>query len=170
MAVVDAVIAMAVTAPVVFGVRGLPHAHDGKLDGLVYLLCISMCGAPFGLVAVTSRRRRLGGEKQDFENALPLADPEAIPAARDSLRRCVGDLVVLFALPALFFGLFWSPWGVLGACSLVPERVIKGVGAFLWERRHGVLLWKGRVEDQPLGKGRLLYSSPRKGARVKRPV
>ncbi|MFJ6837035.1 hypothetical protein [Streptomyces sp. NPDC091209] len=35
------------------------------------------------------------------------------------------------------------------------------MGAFFWERRHGVVLWRGRVEEQPLGKGRYLCSSPR---------
>ncbi|ELP69347.1 hypothetical protein ACKI1I_40695 [Streptomyces turgidiscabies] len=41
------------------------------------------------------------------------------------------------------------------------ERIVKGVYVYFWERRHGVLLWRGRVEEQPLGKDQFLYSSPR---------
>lgn len=44
---------------------------------------------------------------------------------------------------------------------LVPERLTKGAYATYWERRHGVLLWRGHVPDQPLGKGQYLYSSLR---------
>lgn len=59
------------------------------------------------------------------------------------------------------YGLLWNPWAVAWAVLLVPERIVKGVYVFFWERRHGVLLWFGNVEEQPLGKGEFLYSSPR---------
>lgn len=159
--VVEAGVAMAVTAPVVFGVRGLPQQVDSaKVDLLLYFAGLS---ALFGLLAASTRLSWLGGEKRDFESAVPLTDPEAIlPAPRESLRRSFhGVFVVVVGLPSLVFGLLWGPWAIGWAVFLVPERIVKGVYVFFWERRHGVLLWRGQVEEQPLGKDQFLYSSPR---------
>ncbi|MER7186833.1 hypothetical protein ABT404_46495 [Streptomyces hyaluromycini] len=159
-AVVEAGAAMAVTAPVVLGVRGLPQVDTLKVALLLYFAGAS---AFFGLLAVSTGSRWLGGEKRDFESAVPLADPEAIlPASRESWRRSFdGVFAVLVALPSLVFGLLWSPWAIGWAVFFVPERIVKGVYVFFWERRHGLLLWRGRVEEQPLGKDQFLYSSPR---------
>lgn len=158
--VVEAGIAVAVTAPVVFGVRGLP-----QVDSAMVALLLSFAGASalFGLLAVSTRLNWLGGEKRDFESAVPLTDPEAIlPAPRESLRRSFdGGFVVIVGLPFLVFGLLWAPWAIGSAVLFVPERIVKGVYVFFWERRHGVLLWRGKVEEQPLGKGQFLCSSPR---------
>ncbi|MFE2536565.1 hypothetical protein [Streptomyces sp. NPDC059371] len=56
-AIVEAGVAMAVTAPVVFGVRGLPEAGIRKALPLV---CILGAGALFGLPAVSMREQPLG--------------------------------------------------------------------------------------------------------------
>ncbi|MFD5521085.1 hypothetical protein [Streptomyces sp. NPDC127066] len=159
-AIVEVGVAMAVTAPVVFGVRGLPEAESRKALALV---CIVGASALFGLLAVSTRSYWVGGEKRDFESAVPLTDPEAtLPAPRESMRRSFAPPFVVFvALPSLGFGLLWDPWAIGWGLFFVPERVVKGVYVFFWERRHGVLLWYGNVEEQPLGKGRFLYSSPR---------
>lgn len=57
----------------------------------------------------------------------------------------------------LVFSLLWGSWAIGWAAFFVPERIVKGVYAFFWERRHGVLLWRGRVEEQPLGKDQFPY-------------
>ncbi|ELP69341.1 hypothetical protein STRTUCAR8_03761 [Streptomyces turgidiscabies Car8] len=82
--IVEAGVAIVITAPVVFGIRGLPQAES---DMPLFLLGLSGISAFFGLVAVLTRSQWLGGEKRDFENAVPLAEPEAIPAPRESMRR-----------------------------------------------------------------------------------
>ncbi|MFD4599277.1 hypothetical protein ACFWPQ_14745 [Streptomyces sp. NPDC058464] len=159
--VVEAGAALAVTAPVVFGVRGLPQDDSNFVAILLYL---AGCSVFFSLLAVSTRSRWLGGEKRDFESAVPLADPEAIlPTPRESLRRSFdGAFVVLIGLMSLVFGLVWGLAAIgFAVVFLVPERIVKGVYAFFWERRHGVLLWRGQVVAQPLGKDQFLYSSPR---------
>ncbi|MEU9878088.1 hypothetical protein [Streptomyces phaeochromogenes] len=159
-AVVEVGVAMAVTAPVVFGVRGLPQADSGEVFLALYLAGVS---ALFGLLAVSTRPWWLGGEKRDLESAVPLTDPKAVLSApRESMRRSFhGSFIVTVGLPTLAFGLLWDPWGAAWGIVFIPERLVKGVYVSFWERRHGVLLWRGRVEEQPLGKGQFLYSSPR---------
>ena len=151
---------MALAAPVAFGVRGVPQVDSDKAAVLLYLAGAS---AFFGLVAVATRLDWLGGEKGDFETAVPLAAPEAIlPSPRESWRRSFNaGFVVIVAVPSLAFGLLWSPWAIGWLVFFVPERIVKGVYALFWERRHGVLLWRGAVEEQPLAKGQFLYSSLR---------
>ena len=158
--IVEVAVAMAVTAPVVFGVRGLPQGASGEV---LYVLSVFGASALFGLLAISPRSHWVGGEKRDFESAVALNDPEALlPAPRESMRRSFdGSFVVFVALSCLVFGLLWGLWGVGWAVVFIPERIVKGVYASFWERRHGVLLWRGRVEAQPLGKGQFLYSSPR---------
>ncbi|NEB02727.1 hypothetical protein [Streptomyces sp. SID13726] len=160
MTVVEVGAAVAVSAPVAFGVRGLPQLDSAKVAALLYLAGAS---AFFGLLAVSTRLNWLGGEKGDFESAVPLTAPEAIlPSPRKSLLRSFDvAFVVIVTLPSLAFGLLWSPWGIGWLVFFVPERIVKGVYALLWERRHDVLLWRGSVAEQPLGKGQFLYSSPR---------
>jgi len=158
--VVEVAVATAVTAPVVFVVRGLPQADGGKVFLALYLA--GVC-ALLGLLAVLTRPWWMSGEKGDYESAIPLNDPEAIlPAPRESMRRSFhGSFIVTVGLPILGFGLFWDPWAVAWGILFIPERLVKGVYVSFWERRHGVLLWRGTVEEQPLGKGQSLYSSPR---------
>ncbi|MER6441613.1 hypothetical protein ABT275_35445 [Streptomyces sp. NPDC001185] len=155
--VVEVAVAMAVVAPVVLVVHGLPQDNY-----VLPAMCLIGASALFGLLAVLTRSGWLGGEKRDFENAVPLADPEAIPTPQESLRRSFdGPFAVVVAVPTLVLGLIWGPWGMTWALFLVPERIVKGVYIYFWERHHGVLLWRGRVEEQPLEKSQFLYSSPR---------
>lgn len=72
-----------------------------------------------------------------------------------------GSFVVIVGLMTLVLGLLWGPWAASWGIVFIPERIVKGVYVSFWERRHGVLLWLGRVEEQPLGKDQRLYSSPR---------
>ncbi|MER6331895.1 hypothetical protein ABT298_21675 [Streptomyces sp. NPDC001034] len=158
MAVAEAVGALVVTATVVFGVRGVP-GDEGEWRFLAFLAAFS---AVDGVLSCT-RLRWLGGEKRRFENAVPLANPDSVlPAPRESLRRSfdVGFGVFLMSL-GLVFSLIWVPIMALWAVLFLPERLVKGAYGFHWERRHGILLWRGCVPEQPLGKGQYLYSSAR---------
>lgn len=159
-AVVEVGIATAVTAPVVIALRGLPQTGSGEVFLALWLVVVM---ALIGLQEVLTRSWWLGGEKRDFESALPLTDPEAIlPVPRESMRRSFhGSFIVTVGLPILLFGLLWDPWGVAWGVVFIPERFVKGVYVSFWERRHGIFLWLGRVEEQPLGKDQRLYSSPR---------
>lgn len=151
--------AVAITAPVVFGVRGVP-----TISSELWLTFLVLGGvtAAFGVLAC-SRWSWLGGEKRDFETAVPLANAKAVlPAPKEALRRSFyGGFVALLVVPCLVVGLIWEPLVVFWPFVFVPDRAVKGVYAASWERRHGVLLWRGHVEEQPLGKGQFLYSSER---------
>ncbi|MER5685485.1 hypothetical protein [Streptomyces sp. NPDC002205] len=158
MAVAEAVGAAAVTAPVVFGVHGVPK-FDVDWRGLAILVAFS---AVNGVLACT-RLRWLGGEKQEFEDAVPLANPDsALPTPGESLRRSFDmGFAVFLVLFGLIVGLVWAPIMALWSLLFLPDRLIKGAYGGYWERRHGVLLWRGCVPEQPLGKGQYLYSSVR---------
>ncbi|WP_406420571.1 hypothetical protein OH809_23315 [Streptomyces sp. NBC_00873] len=158
MAAAEAVGATVVTAPVVFGVRGVPR-DEGEWWCLALLAAFS---AVNGVLACT-RLRWLGGEKREFEDAVPLANPDSVlPTPRESFRRSFDWGFVVFAmLFGLVFSLIWVPVMALWSLLFLPERLIKGAYGIYWERRHGVLLWRGRVPEQPLGKGQYLYSSVR---------
>lgn len=158
--VAEAAAVMALAAPLAFIVHGLQPFEGGNVAGLQ---CVAGASALWGLSAASTRSKWLAGERGDFETAVPLTAPEAIlPSPRQSLRRSFNPaFVVIAALPSLAFGLLWSPWAIGWILFLVPQRIAKGVYAYVWERRHGVLLWRGAVEEQPLAKGQFLYSSPR---------
>ncbi len=158
MAVAEAVGATLVTVPVVFGVRGVPRG-EGDWRALALLAAFS---AVNGVLACT-RLSWLGGEKREFEDAVPLADPDSVlPTPRESLRRSIDrGFAVFLMLFGLVFALIWVPIMALWSVLFLPERLIKAAYGTYWERRHGVLLWRGHVPEQPLGKGQYLYSSVR---------
>ncbi|MFD3492360.1 hypothetical protein ACFWWB_17615 [Streptomyces sp. NPDC058690] len=158
-AVAEAVGAAAVTAPVVFAVHGVP-----KFDGDSRVLAILAAFSAVNGVLAGTRLRWLGGEKQEFEDAVPLADPDSVlPTPGESLRRSFDKSAVFLVLFGLTVGLVWAaPIMAFWSLIFLPERLIKGAYGSFWERRHGVLLWQGRVPEQPLGKGQYLYSSVRK--------
>ncbi|MGW3356932.1 hypothetical protein ACWDFL_16140 [Streptomyces bungoensis] len=158
MAVVEGVAATVVVAAVVFGVRGVPV---GEVHW-PFIALVTAFSAVNGVLACT-RLRWLGGAKRDFEYAVPLANPDyVLPTPRESLRRSFDWSSALLSVSVgLAFSLTWLPIMAFWSLLLVPERLIKGAYGILWERRHGVLLWRGRVPEQPLGEGQHLYSSAR---------
>lgn len=159
--VAEAAATMAVTVPVVFAVRGVPRP-DAEIWRVGAVLAAFF--AVFGLLSCFVGW--LGGEKKDFETALALADPDSVlPTPRESWRRSFGTGFVIFmAVGCLFIALTWEPMIVFWPLVLVPERVVKGAYAAHWERRHGLVLWRGHVADQPLGEKQYLYSSVRQSA------
>ncbi|MET8538831.1 hypothetical protein ABZV67_46180 [Streptomyces sp. NPDC005065] len=157
--VIEAVCAVAINASVMFGVRGVPRIDAGAGWLLVFFIALD---AVFGVLACT-RLKWLGGEKRDFESAVPLANPDTVlPTRGESFRRSFDwGFFAFLVVPCLVVALVWEPLVALWPLVLVPDRLAKGAYATYWERRHGVLLWRGHVLDQPLGKGQYLYSSVR---------
>uniref|UniRef100_A0AAU3ICW7 Uncharacterized protein n=1 Tax=Streptomyces sp. NBC_01393 TaxID=2903851 RepID=A0AAU3ICW7_9ACTN len=110
---------------------------------MAVFLILAGAGASFGLPAGMTGVRRLGGEKCDFDSAVPLADFQAVlPAPGESLRRSFdAGFVVFSGLPCLVLGLAWRSWAVLFSyVFFAPERVAKRASVLVWERRRGVLL------------------------------
>lgn len=157
----EAAVALCVTVPVVFGLRDVP-VSDAELW---------RAGAAVALVLVISGLLSCtvgwpGSEKRDFETALPLTDPESVlPTPGESLRRSFGwGFVGFLVVVGLVLALTWEPLAVFWPLLFVPVRMVTGAYAAYWERRHGLVLWRGQVADQPLGEEQALYSSVRRPA------
>lgn len=156
--VVQAVCAVAISAPVTFGMRGTPKADAGWSAVFIALSVVSTLS---GVLACT-RSTRVDGGKRDFERAVPLNPDTVLPTLGKSLPRSLALRFIAFlVVPTLIAALFWEPWMAIMPLVLVPERLAKAAYAAYWERRHGVMLWRGHVPDQPLEKGQYLYSSVR---------
>ncbi|MPY53157.1 hypothetical protein [Streptomyces acidicola] len=163
MTVVEAVCALAVTVPVVFGVRDVPPSIDADLQ--LFSTVLMAFAALNGVLACT-RLTWFGGEKQDFESAVPVADPGTVRRALETSLRQSFDWssFVLLVVMSTAMGLILDPLMAFFPLLVVPERLVKWAYATYWERRHGVVLWRGHVPEQPLGKGQRLYSSRREPA------
>ncbi|MFF2848784.1 hypothetical protein ACFVT5_21020 [Streptomyces sp. NPDC058001] len=157
MGVTMAVCASAISAVVAFVVRGFPAADD---DGGRWVLLFLVGSCALGGLLGVSRLPHLS-ELRMFEAAVPLNDPEAVLPRDDTVRRHLVDVQILliFLVPSLGLALFWSPWAVLYPLPLAAEWLVRTGVAARWERRHGLLLWRGDLKEQPLGKGQMLYSS-----------
>ncbi|MFD4975837.1 hypothetical protein [Streptomyces sp. NPDC058424] len=156
--VTEAVCAVAISASAVFGVRGIPKVDVGwRLAAAVIAL-----SAVFGVLACT-RLRWLGNEKRDFEEAVPLTPDTVLPTLGESLRRSLDvGFVAYLAVSTPVVALFWETLVALRPLMFVPDRLAKAAYAAYWERRHGVMLSRGHVPDQPLDEGQYLYSSVRR--------
>ncbi|OUD02970.1 hypothetical protein [Streptomyces swartbergensis] len=88
---------------------------------------------------------------RDYDKAVPVEDTGAVVPADASLRDSWFNwpVLVLYLLFVLPISVFWEPWvtGIalwsaldwLGQAALVAH----------WERRHGLLLWRGHVGSRP---------------------
>ncbi|MGX4695162.1 hypothetical protein [Streptomyces sp. JNUCC 63] len=155
--IAEAVCAVAISVPVVFGVRGIPKVDAGWRAAVAVIAL----GAVYGVLTST-RLTWLGGEKRDFERAVPLNPDTALPTPGESLRHSLdGRFVAFLVVSTLVVALFWEPLAALLPLIFVPDRLAKAAYAAYWERRHGIMLWRGHVPDQPLEEGQYLYSSIR---------
>lgn len=152
---------MIVTVPVVLGLRDVPESAAE----------LWRAGAAVAAVLAVSALLSCtvgwpGSEKRDFETALPLADLESVlPTPKESLRRSFGWPFVGFLVAvSLVAALAWEPVAVFLPLLFVPARMVTGTYAAYWERRHGLLLWRGQVTGRPLGEKQSLYSSVRQPA------
>ncbi|MFD5778685.1 hypothetical protein ACFVWX_08620 [Streptomyces sp. NPDC058220] len=160
--VTTAVCASAVGTLVAFSVRGIPAEDDshGRLV-VLFLFGLGALGALFAASPVPGI-----GEVRTFKAAMPLNDPEAVlPSGNAPVRQRLFSwpFLLMLLVPSLIAALFWSPWAALYPLPLSVEWLTRACVAARWERRHGLLLWRGEVAEQPLGKGQLLYTSVRPG-------
>ncbi|MFG3295147.1 hypothetical protein ACGF3G_40900 [Streptomyces sp. NPDC048179] len=154
MGVAMAVCACAISAPVAFGVRGTPAVDNGAF----WMAPLFVFGtiALAGILAAT--RLKGVGEIRLFEEAVPVEDPGMIRPIDRSLRHNLVSTPILIVLlvPALVMGLAANPWLTLVHLPLALDWLIRAGIAACWEKRHGVLLWRGYVPDRPW---ELSYSS-----------
>jgi hypothetical protein len=92
------------------------------------------------------------GSHREFEKAVPLEENGRVPPADVPLRRdhpVSGRLLFLYVVLTLPVALLWEPW-VTVVC---PGSAIAWLGdaavAAHWERRHGLVLWRGHVRGSP---------------------
>lgn len=156
-----AVCAAVVSAGVVFGVDGPPETPRGLWRAVAGGLLLLALTAGFGVLTVS--RLRWFGEGRDFDQAVPLADPGAVlPAPGREYRDSVNVYLLVFMVAsALAGGLLWERDLALYPLMFASAWLARAGWVARWERRHGLLLWNGRVPTQPLEEGRSLYSSVR---------
>jgi len=147
MGVAMAVCACLVSAPVAFGVRGIPAVvDDGVWMGILLVLGGNVL---FGMLEAS--RLKWFSEVRTFEEAVPLDDLETPRSADYSLRHNLvnkGFLAVLLVL-ALVMGLTLSPWLSLTPLWMFLDWLIRAGIAARWEKKHAVLLWRGHVPGSP---------------------
>ncbi|MFF8030496.1 MULTISPECIES: hypothetical protein [unclassified Streptomyces] len=143
----------ALAAAVVSGAAlGLVHGFSvpSNAGGLVKLSAGLLVGAVvFTLLGAT--RLKWVSEVRDFEQAVPVEDIDVVPPEARSLR---GDwfgpgLFATYLVLTLPIALFWEAavlaipvWSALswlGKAALIAH----------WERRHGLVLWRGHVGARP---------------------
>lgn len=156
-----AVCATVVSAGVVFGVEGAPETPGGVGRAIVLGLIHLVLVAGFGVLTVS--RVKWFGEGRDFGKAAPLRDPASVlPTRGEGYRNCVNALLfVSLAACAVGGGLLWERDLALFPLVFAPVWLARGWWVARWERRHGLLLWTGRVRTQPLRDDQRLYSSVR---------
>ncbi|WP_157877356.1 hypothetical protein [Streptomyces odonnellii] len=161
MSVTMGVSASAIGALVAFSVVGIPEMDDDYGRWFIqFMFGLSVFAGISGALPFVKH-----AEVRTFKAAMPLNDPAAVlPGSRVTPRYVVDRrFLLLLLVPSLIAALLWSPWAALFPLTLAVEWLMRAGLAAHWERRHGVLLWRGEVKEQPLGKGQLLYSSPRPG-------
>nr|WTB30354.1 hypothetical protein OG781_13450 [Streptomyces sp. NBC_00830] len=147
MGVAMAVCACLVSAPVAFGVRGIPAVVVDAVGTVVVLLIVGG-NVLFGTLLAS---RTKWGDVRTFEEAVPLDDPETLRPADYSLRHNLVDkrFLPVLLVPALVMGLTLSPWLSLIPLWLSLDWLIRAGIAARWEKKNAVLLWRGHVPDRP---------------------
>lgn len=89
-------------------------------------------------------------EVLDFEKAAPVEETGAVPPAQGFLRDQPFSprlfvLYLLFAVPLCL----WEPWAALLSLWWAVDWLGKAAVVARWERRHGMLLWRGHVDSRP---------------------
>ncbi|MFD5636981.1 hypothetical protein ACFWJM_22980 [Streptomyces sp. NPDC127077] len=152
------VAAAAVGLVVALPFRALPHA---EVPGDVV--------AWFAGILVVVPCLSLIGEGRAFRRAAPLQDPAAVLSRGHAPRPYLfhgGFLAVLLVL-TLPLALVTNPLAALCVLPLTAQLLVNAAYALYWERTHGLLIWRGAVPEQPLGKGQIFYSSTRPPRRRK---
>ncbi|MBM9506208.1 hypothetical protein [Actinacidiphila acididurans] len=142
-----------------FGIRGLPQGvHAPSAQGAVWLAGCAVVLAVLDVVV----------EGRSFRTVVPLEDPDAVLPAEDALRHHLfdGGLMTVLLLLILVFSLPWNSVAALCYLPLIGMWLLNAAYGTYWERRRGLLLWRGHVPAQPRGTGQIYYSSVRRPAHV----
>ncbi|GAP53356.1 hypothetical protein [Streptomyces azureus] len=146
-AVVSALAATAVALTTVGLVRGFsPPSEPGRLG--LYVAAVLASIVVWTLLKAT--RIKWFSEVRDFEKAVPVEETGTVlPTERflhdQPFSPRLFVLYLLFAVPLSL----WEPW----AATLLLWSALDWLGQAAlvarWERRHGLLLWRGHVESRP---------------------
>ncbi|MFD3652219.1 hypothetical protein [Streptomyces sp. NPDC058620] len=153
--VATAVCASAVGAPLAFGVQGVMPVVGETVRTVVLILlgCSVLCGL------LEASRLKWISVVRDFDEAVPLKDPEAVLPADYSVGRLLvnwGFLPVML-VPALVMGLALDPWLSLTPLAMALDWLMRAGIAARWEKRKAVLLWREYIQSRPW---ELSYSPP----------
>ncbi|NEC84531.1 hypothetical protein [Streptomyces sp. SID12501] len=156
-----AVCATAVSAGVVFGVKGAPEAPRGVAHEVAFGLLTLVCVAGFGVLTVS--RLKWFGEGRDFDKAVPLEETgAALPTRGEQYRNCLNVyLFVVLVTCALGGGLLWERGLAVSPLFFASAWLARGWWVARWERCHGLLLWTGRARARLPEGDEHLYSSVR---------
>ncbi|MFF2364703.1 hypothetical protein ACFVU0_18685 [Streptomyces sp. NPDC058122] len=152
MGVCTAAAAAAVGLVVALPFRGLAHA-DAPGDVVAWSAGILVVVLGLSLI----------GERRAFRRAVPLQDPDATLPRDYAPRRHLfnGGFLAFMLVLTVTLALVANPLGALCVMPLAAQWLVNAAYALHWERTHGLLIWRGDVPGQPLGKGQMFYSSPR---------
>ncbi|WP_461063283.1 hypothetical protein [Streptomyces pseudoechinosporeus] len=153
-----AVLAVAACLAVTGIVRGFPPL---KADWLWILVVLPLGIAVFTLLKAS----RLKGvsEVRNFEAAVRVEDTDVVLPTKDFLHNQPVNLgLFAFFLVFLLPMSFWEPWVIVVPVGWALDWLGKAALAAYWERRHGLLVWRGPVPGHP---GNLLVS-PRQPTRT----
>jgi hypothetical protein len=143
-AVVSILAAAAVAAAVVGVVRGFPPP---KMNGLLLAALLLVLVVVSTLLKAT--RIKWVSEVRDFEAAVPLEDTDVVLPTNRFLRDqpFSPKLFVLYLVSTVL--MFWEPWVVLIPLGSALDWLGQAAVAARWERRHGKVVWRGRVRSSP---------------------
>ncbi|MFC9245638.1 hypothetical protein ACFT7S_16920 [Streptomyces sp. NPDC057136] len=142
-----AVCASAMSAPMAFGVRGVLPVVSETVQTVILIVvgCSVLCGL------LEASRLKWISVVRDFDEAVPLQDPETVlPAEYDVGRFLVnwGFLPVLL-VPALVMGLAVNPWLALAPLGIALDWLMRAGIAARWERKNAALLWREHIQSRP---------------------
>jgi hypothetical protein len=131
---------------------GLVHGFAAPSDaGDPMLLSLALLAGAAASTLLGATRLKWVSEVRDFDRAVPVEDIGVVPPAGRSLR---GDwfspgFFVAYLMPILPIALFWE--GVVLFIPLWSAMSWLGKAALIirWERRHGLVLWRGHAAARP---------------------
>ncbi|MDN0195170.1 hypothetical protein [Streptomyces sp. S.PNR 29] len=145
--VFSALAASAVNVAVMVSVRGFSPVRP---SGLALLAGLALAFLAVYTLLRSSRLKWFSGVKQ-FEAAVPVEDTDAALPTGDSLRRHPIGLRLFAACVAMTLplALLWDSW--MAVFPLWPALAWLGraVVCARWERRHGRLVWRGHLPEEP---------------------
>lgn len=154
----ESVIALVISTAVVWSIRGVPDLWSPGLVSVIFVGLTVVCG-----LSALTRWGWMGGNRHWWESAVAVSDPGlALPTTRQSWARGSDPYFMgKQALMGIGLGLLVASPLALLPLATVPDRVATAFVTFWWERRNELVLWQGKLAEQPLSADQFLYSTPR---------